>query len=264
MNSIDFWKKELEKVTDLSRVLDTSQVTCTKKLFGDNSLETEPELTPEQQDGIQDFRHFTFRTRGKFHEQLKRILRSNSVIAHLLRFFERGIVRMTFRKNTDREILGENTGAQMTPVSQGMYHIIFNTRFFNDSGLKVRIKSCNVEYDWSNVQTKEQALVIILAHEALHARHWAIYEMALRVARSKGAEGGDMAEPAVQWLREQRFSQDLINIWFIRNTNVSPNRWEFRVDGRMISERMDNYIRDHNHITLDRALNEFKKDFPER
>ena len=217
---------------------------------------TVAELTPEQQDGIRNFRHFTFRTQGVFHEQLKRILRSNRVIAHLLRFFERGIVRMTF----DAKELREGVGAHMNPISQGMYHIVFNTRFIGNNGWKVsRIANCNVEYDWSNVRTEDQVLVIILAHEALHARHQAIYEMALRVAQNDGHTGNARILPAVNWLRMEGFSLDFINIWFVLN----GNRWEFRRDGRR-NERMDNYIRDHNHITLDRALNEFKNDFPGR
>ena len=45
----------------------------------------------------------------------------------------------------------------------------FNTQFINEDGWNRILKDDNIDYDWTKVKTKEEALVVILAHEAQHA-----------------------------------------------------------------------------------------------
>ena len=214
---------------------------------------------PQPPSGGVNPNNFTFQNiQGNFRTQLNRILQSNRVIGSILALFDRGVVRMIFRM----EELRPGAAAHMNFVSQEVYHMVFSTRYFDHNGwITGRIASCNVGFDWSQATTPEQKLVVILAHEALHAKHRAFYDMALRVAENDGHVGSARVYPAVNWLRMEGFSDDFINIWFVRNPNAG-NRWEFRQGDR--TELMDNYIRDHNQDTLRDALNQFKNQFPGR
>ncbi|MDL2297388.1 hypothetical protein LJC68_10140, partial [Bacteroidales bacterium OttesenSCG-928-B11] len=214
-------------------------------------------INPGQEDGVKNIQNFFFRTSGVFHEQLIKVLRSNSVIKNLLSYFENKIVRMTFRVAD----LGVNVGAHMNPVSRESYHMVFNERYINTNGWNLILKGDNVGYDWSKIQTKEQALVIILAHESQHANHQARYEDALRFAENAGFTDGYVADPAAKWLLGQGYSEEFVSIFFIWNNTYT--RWEFNNDGKQ-GERMHEYMRKYNQGVFDAAVDEFKNDFQDK
>ena len=211
--------------------------------------------------GRVDPNNFTFQgIQGNFRSQLNRILGSNREIGFLLEFFDLKIVRMTFRL----ENLG--TGSESVPAllranNPNSYYIVFNAHFFNNNnGLTRSITSCSAGFDWSQATTPEQRLVVVLAHEALHARHVALRDMAVREAQSRGHQGATaVAHYAATWLLARGFNRDLVNTFFVESAD---GRWGYRQDGEDIRQRMENLIRDHNQGTLNNALNQFRNDFP--
>ena len=57
------------------------------------------------------------------------------------------------------------------------YYMNFNSRFITDNGWVVNNNegTDNIGFDWSQVKTKEEALLVTLAHEAIHAQYYALF-----------------------------------------------------------------------------------------
>ena len=107
------------------------------------------------------------------------------------------------------------------------------------------MKGDNIGYDWNKVKTKEEALVVILAHEAQHANHIARYYDVTKQAN------GD-AVIAARIFREQGYSQEFVNIFIDENTHKYK---EYFADG------LHDYMKKYNHGVIDTALDEYRNDF---
>ena len=57
------------------------------------------------------------------------------------------------------------------------YYMNFNSRFITYNGWVVNNNegTDNIGFDWSQVKTKEEALLVTLAHEAIHAQYYALF-----------------------------------------------------------------------------------------
>ena len=62
------------------------------------------------------------------------------------------------------------------------------------------------EVDWSTVKDAEEALLLILAHEAMHANHIARFYDAVKATGEKPIE-------TARYLREAKYSDDFIKIF---------------------------------------------------
>lgn len=194
---------------------------------------------------IQNTKNFTFNTEAhsRFNEQLTSILRSNSVLKSLLSYFDRGAVHMTFDIRSDVSI------AQTTYPSYESYHITFSSQHINENGWNKILAGDNIDYDWSKVRTTEEALVVVLAHEAQHANHVARFYDAVKQAKND-------AGSAVDLLQDWGYSQEYIDIFF----RYENNKWDYTSDVEQVN-KMHDYMRKYNHGVLDKALEEYRNDF---
>ena len=195
---------------------------------------------------INDSRHFTFETESQavFHQQLTNILKSNSVLKSLLSYFNKGIIHMTF------EIDDVNSIAQTTYPSHESFKIIFNSKFIDENGWNKILEQDNVGYDWSKVNTPDEALVIVLAHEAQHANHVARYYDALKQAENWPGK-------AALLLSEWEYDQEFIDIFFHTDED---GKWQ-HVPGEQQVENMHEYMKKYNQSVFDKALEEYREDY---
>lgn len=195
---------------------------------------------------INDSRHFTFETESQavFHQQLTNILKSNSVLKSLLSYFNKGIIHMTF------EIDDVNSIAQTTYPSHESFKIIFNSKFIDENGWNKILEQDNVGYDWSKVNTPDEALVIVLAHEAQHANHVARYYDALKQAENWPGK-------AALLLSEWGYEQEFIDIFFHTDED---GKWQ-HVPGEQQVENMHEYMKKYNQSVFDKALEEYREDY---
>lgn len=189
--------------------------------------------------------NFTFKTQSQtvFNEQLTAILRSNSVLKSLLSYFDKGVVHMTF------DIQDVDSIAQTTYPSKESFHITFSSQYIDENGWNKILARDNIGYDWSKVQTHEEALVIVLAHEAQHANHVARFFDALKQAEYH-------AGSAVRLLQNWGYSQEYIEIFF----QCENGRWGYNSGVDQVN-KMHDYMRKYNYGVLDKALEEYRSDF---
>lgn len=214
--------------------------------YGGSSGDTDI-ITPIK-DGINiNSGNFTFNTlkNEAFHKQLTNILSTNKTIKGLLSYFDKGIVHMTFEVKD----LEQKRIAQTNYVSSDSYHIEFNSQMINQYGWSSNHKGFdNIGYDWSKARTAEERLVITLAHEAIHAKHYATYEDAMR-------EGKNYPHIVAQILLDRGYSQEFVKIYFIKDNN---GEWKHNVEGR--NDRAHEYMRKYDHSVIDKALEEYRRD----
>ena len=193
-------------------------------------------------DGV-NIENFTFNTESEaaFHEQLTKILESNSILKNLLSYMNKGYVHLTFSISE----MNQNVPASTDCSSDTSFCMTFNTQFINEDGWNRILKGDNIGYDWNKVKTKEEALVVILAHEAQHANHIARYYDVTKQAN------GD-AVIAARIFREQGYSQEFVNIFIDENTHKYK---EYFADG------LHDYMKKYNHGVIDTALDEYRNDF---
>lgn len=194
---------------------------------------------------IQNTKNFTFNTESQsvFNEQLISILRSNSVLKSLLSYFDKGVVHMTF------DIRGDVSIAQTTYPSYESYHITFSSQHINENGWNKILLGDNIDYDWSKVRTTEEALVVVLTHEAQHANHVARFREAAQQANNEPIKTAKL-------LKEWGYSQEYVDI-FIENNN---GKYSY-VSGNQQVDNMHNYMNKYNHGVIDAALEEYRKDY---
>lgn len=198
-------------------------------------------------DGINPYneRNFSFLmdTNSVFYEQLMKILKSNSILKALFSYFDKGVVHMTFDIQDDVSI------AQTTYPSFESYHITFSSQHIDENGWTKILHGDNVGYDWTKVRTNEEALVVLLAHEAQHANHVARFYDAVKQARND-------VGTAVDILQNRGYNQEYINIFFQNESG----KWGY-VPGQEQVNRMHDYMAKYNHGVLDSALREYRNDY---
>ena len=195
---------------------------------------------------INDSSHFTFNTNSQpiFNEQLTNILKSNSVIKTLLSYFNKGYVHLTF----GLEDTAENVTAYTTPKSDDSYHIVFNSQYITEQGWDIPLEGIdNIGYDRSKIKTTDEALVVTLTHEAIHANHFAIFNDA-RI------QAGNVRFDTSHILQEKGYSQEFIDIFIDKETN----EWTSE-DQRAIN--MHEYMKKYDHGVIDAALEEYRNDY---
>lgn len=97
------------------------------------------------------------------------------------------------------------------------------------------------------MNTVDEALVVTLTHEAIHANHLAIFNDALLQ--------GKTYYDTIFILQEKGYSQEFIDIFVDKETAG----WE--QDGEQIKANMHEYMRKYDHGVIDSALEEYRKDF---
>lgn len=195
---------------------------------------------------IGNIRNFTLNLDSQpvFNEQMVNILKSNSVLKTLLSYFDKGYLHLTF----SIEGMDEHTTAYTTRQSDDSYHIVFNSQYITDQGWDIPLNRIdNIGYDWSKVNTVDEALVVTLTHEAIHANHLAIFNDALLQ--------GKTYYDTIFILQEKGYSQEFIDIFVDKETAG----WE--QDGEQIKANMHEYMRKYDHGVIDSALEEYRKDF---
>ncbi|MDO4729348.1 MAG: hypothetical protein Q4B43_10160 [Bacteroidota bacterium] len=196
---------------------------------------------------ISNSKHFSFKTQSNvaFDRQLKDILSSNKTIKGILSYFDKGIVHMTF---SVKDLEGSRL-AQTNYVSSESYHIEFNSKRIDQNGWNSNYKGKdNIGYDFSKARTTEECLVITLAHEAIHAKHYATYEDTMRKASNR-------PDIAANILLDRGYSQEFVEIYFKKD---SEGEWYHNSDGR--NDRAHEYMRKHDHSVIDKALEEYRRD----
>ena len=124
--------------------------------------------------------HFYFKgmeEKPAFQRQLMKIMESNSVLKELLVYFDRGYVSMILQLDTftKADEIGSAAITKYDP-NTGQYSITFNDKCIDENGwTTANATADSTGFDWSTVRTAEEALVVILTHESMHARHFAIY-----------------------------------------------------------------------------------------
>lgn len=197
---------------------------------------------------IGNIRNFTLNLDSQpvFNEQMVNILKSNSVLKALLSYFDKGYLHLTF----SMENIDKNTAAYTTWKSDDSYHIVFNSQYITEQGWNMPLNvRDNVAYDWSKVNSVDEALVVTLTHEAIHANHFAIFNDARIQAEGKVYE-------TYRILQEKGYSQEFIDIFIDRNTSEWTNN-----EQRDIS--MHEYMNKYDHGVIDSALEEYRNDFKE-
>ena len=197
---------------------------------------------------IGNIRNFTLNLDSQpiFNEQIVNILKSNSVLKALLSYFDKGYLHLTF----SIEGMDEHTTAYTTWKSDDSYHIVFNSQYITDQGWDIPLNRIdNIGYDWSKVNSVDEALVVTLTHEAIHANHFAIFNDARIQAEGKVYE-------TYRILQEKGYSQEFIDIFIDRNTSEWTNN-----EQRDIS--MHEYMNKYDHGVIDSALEEYRNDFKE-
>lgn len=201
-----------------------------------------------QSDGvnINDTRNFTFNTitHEAFNELLKDILESNSILKTLLSYFDKGYLHLTFGV----EGMDKNIVAYTTFQSYDSYHIVFNTEYITENGWNISLSRIdNIGYDWHKVKTTDEALLVTLTHEAIHANHFAIFNDAFLQANMNKYD-------TYRILQEKGYSQEFIDIFIDKDTN----EW---VGDEQRDVNMHNYINKYDLGIIDSALDEYRKDF---
>ena len=184
-----------------------------------------------------------------FTTQLTRILTSNSVIKKMLNYFDNGHVRL----NIGIEKLKDpDAGAETSHNSDDVenYYMNFNSRFITDNGWVVNNNegTDNIGFDWSQVKTKEEALLVTLAHEAIHAQYYALFYDFYYLNEGK---------PFRTWryFTEHGYPKEFIDI-FIKD---DKEHWYSNDE---IDSRMHEYMRKNDRQRIQDALNEYRNDFP--
>lgn len=215
---------------------------------GGNSSNANFYQTNPIKDGIDitNGKHFTFNTSANatFDSQLKDILATNKTIKGLLSYFDKGYVHLTFGiKN-----LGKNT-AQTEYVTAESYHINFDSKHINEKGFSLNAKTDNISYDYSKTKNDMERLVVVIAHEAIHAKHYAVYQDAIREARG-------YPQTAANILLQKGYSQEFVEIYFVKASN---GQWDYNRDGKS-NDRAHQYMEKYDHGVIDKALEEYRKD----
>ena len=222
---------------------------------GGGSSTPSPGSSTPQTDGvnISNTNNFKFNTGSNpvFTTQLTRILTSNSVIKKMLTYFDRGYVRLNIGI---RELEDPDTGAitYHNPEDIENYYIDFNSRFITDNGWAMndyQIKD-NIGFNWDEVKTKEEALVVTLAHEAIHAQYYAWYYDFFYLNE------GDPYQ-IWQYFIKHGYSEDFVGIF------LNEKRSGFN-DNNEVERRMHKYMERHDLGRIQDALNEYRSDFPQK
>lgn len=203
---------------------------------------------------IANSQHFTFNTQSNqvFDQTLKSILQSNSVLKNILHYFDKGYVHMTFGV---KDISDPNTGADTERVSNESYHITFSRNAINNGMNHSYNGFDNIGFDWSKVHTPEEALVVVLAHEALHAKHFSIFDEIY--AKYVGKKDG-MNHAAKEMLK-RGFSKDLVNCFF-NQPNSNIEFWNELKTEEQIEKSLHDYMRIYNLGVIQAALDEYRAD----
>lgn len=191
--------------------------------------------------------NFTFKTQSQtvFNEQLTAILRSNTVLKSLLSYFDKGYVHLTF---SVEEGMRREEAAYATYKTYESYHIVFNSEYVSEQGWVVpNIKTDNIGYDFTKLKSADEALLVTLTHEAIHANHFAIFNDALLQ--------GKTYYDTISILQDKGYSQEFINIFIDKETAG----WER--DAEQLNANMHEYMNRYDLGVIDSALEEYRRDF---
>lgn len=214
-----------------------------------------PTVTPPNPDNSKDLydgidlknsKYISLELGGKetFKNQLETILESNSVLKNLLSRFEKGFEKLTFA------IGKPDAYAQMAYSNENsLFHITFNEAYISDTGWNGKLINDNVGYDWSKVKTYDEALVVTVVHEAIHANHYARFKESTNIGRTEDA--------GAQYLLDKGYSEEYVNIFY---TKDEKGEWKYEKSVEVVENNMDNYIRNNDHGVIDAALNEYRQE----
>jgi hypothetical protein len=133
------------------------------------------------------------------------------------------------------------------------YHIIFDPDFIVDNGVEI-VNGDNIGYDWSKVQTNEEALVVFLTHEAIHYRMMTIIDEACRATDNYN----NIFNDAVNYLLNDRGqSQEFVDIYFVKNEG---GNWVAR-DPDKAQDEAHKYMNKYYHQEIDKALEEYRNEY---
>ena len=130
-----------------------------------------------------------------------------------------------------------------------VYYIRFNTDYIDEDGWNGPTQRTDrIGYDWNNVHTKEEAMLVTLTHEAMHANHFARYNDALIKCN------GIVAETR-EYLLENGYSQEFVNIFIEQDGDGKY------VETKDYGDRMHEYMKAYDLKYIDEALAEYRNDF---
>ena len=147
--------------------------------------------------------------------------------------------------------LAEPTIAEWSYASDESFHIKFNSSLIDNDGWNYDFSGLdNAGFDFSQARNAEERLVITLAHEAMHASHYARFQAVMRDVENN-------KNNAVSFLEKQGYSSEYISI-FIEADEKGTLQY---VDSSTKSKRLHNYMRNHNQGVIKAALDEYREDF---
>ena len=220
-------------------------------------------LEDPRKDGVDvtNVDHFNFETakvNPAFHRQLTKILESNSVLKELLAYFDTGKDCLTLRIAPIEEKEGEKIGAQTIhdPESE-RYFMTFNEKYFEDDKWVFMPELPGVDmtgFDWRLVETPGQALAATLIHEAMHAKHYALfYDAYYAVAGPNPPD--TVVQVVIQEMIRRNYPEDFRRIF---SESDESTAWR---DGTDIDNRLHAYMKDHEMENFYDAFNEFYDDY---
>ncbi len=213
-----------------------------------------------QKDGVDgvdvtDKNHFYFKDmeeKPAFQRQLMKIMESNSVLKELLVYFDRGYVSMVLQIDTFTKA-DEKDSAAITKYdpNTGLYSITFNEKCIDENGwTTANATADSTGFDWSTVRTAEEALVVILTHESMHARHFAIYNSICNDISKKTGLKNIPGSIIYNVMKNRGYSEEFISIFI---TNDMKPQYD--------DNKMHEYIGKYNMDYFRDALNEYRNDF---
>lgn len=183
-----------------------------------------------------------------FYKQLIQILQSNSVLSNIMSYFVNGCTAITF---TVADLNNPNVIASTHINPDGNSLILFNKVFVDKDGWqKNNMGRDATGFDWGQVKTKEQGLLVTAVHEALHASHYARYKDALRIV------GGD-ADKAAKWLLDNQYSKEFVEIFFKKNDS---GEWTKVANDGGLEDRMHAYMNKYDLGVMNKALEEYQNE----
>ena len=192
---------------------------------------------------------FIMKGNEAFYKQLVALLSGNSQIKSLLVYFDRKYMGITFTIAN----FGEATiGAATINDPNNPYASIimaFNSEYISSKGwIAIPTGEDNVGFKWDEVENEGEALVVIVTHEAIHANHYAKALDAL-------AKFNGNAELAKDYLLENKYSQEFVNIYFVQ----IDGKWKFD-DTKNAEVKAHKYMKKYDLGIMYNALDEYRKD----
>ena len=214
-----------------------------------------PDIPGSWTDGISadnGFFHFdsSLLQNTELNNQVQHILNSNSVISGLLGYFNNGNLNLTFE-------VGDSDGiAHLDHSNPNNFVMVFNPSNINQGGFIGLNGIDNAGYDHSGL-TDVESLAIVIAHEAMHAKHMAVFQ-------AFSNQNNGIAEDTRDALLNHGYSQEFVDIFFYPTTNpqTGADTFAFNADST-VSDNLHSFMDQFNDQVFDAVLQELNNDMQE-